>query len=152
MKHGLAAMLLALAAGGLAAQEKPAGAALYATHCVACHQADGQGAPGIAPPLAGNLARHASSGGGRDYLARVPLTGMVGAITVNGVRYTGNMPSFAALSDGEIAAVVAYVLQEFNGTASADWLNAEFVAQVRKQGGTPNDTHRARGRLAAAGS
>ena len=94
MRQLLSAALLVLAAAPLSAQDK-AGAGLYATHCVACHQVEAVGAPGVAPPLAGNIGRHASTAEGRAYLARVPLTGMVGAINVGGVRYVGNMPSFA---------------------------------------------------------
>ena len=57
------------------------------------------GAPGIAPPLAGILGKRMASEDGRNYVVRVPLTGMVGAITVDGVRYSGNMPAFQTLSD-----------------------------------------------------
>lgn len=145
----LAAGLALLVAGPLAAEEN--GAALYAAHCVACHQADAQGTPGIAPPLAGRLARHAESAAGREYVVRVPLTGMVGSITVDGVRYNSNMPSFAgSLSDAQVAAILGHVLREFNGVTAADWLGPEFVQAVRRQGGTPNDTHKLRTQLLAA--
>lgn len=153
MRQLFAACLLMLPAGVLLAQDsqgKP-GAGVYAAHCVACHQPEGQGAPGVAPPLAGNVGRHVVTPEGRNYLARVPLTGMVGTITVDGVRYIGNnMPSFAALSDADIASVVGYVLRDFNGIADISWLTPEFVASVRQTGGTPNETHKQRGRLAAA--
>jgi mono/diheme cytochrome c family protein len=145
----LAACLSLALSGHLAAQEID-GAALYAANCVACHQADAQGTPGIAPPLAGMLAKHAETPGGREYVVRVPLTGMVGGITVNGVRYNSNMPSFAALSDAQVAAILGHVLREFNGVAATDWLNPEFVQSVRRQGGTPNDTHKLRTQLFAA--
>lgn len=127
------------------------GAALYATHCQACHQADGQGTPSIAPPLAGRFGRHVATPDGRRYLARVPLTGMFGAITVDGQRYLGAMPSFATLADAEVAAVLAYVLRTFNGVADLGWLDPAFVADVRRGGGTPTETHALRGRLPAAG-
>lgn len=145
------ASLLLCAAGGLIAEEGSvrSGAELYAAHCIACHQAGGQGAPGIAPPLAGNVGRHAANPEGRAYVVRVPLTGMVGSITVDGVRYSGNMPAVAALGDAEVASVVGHVLRDFNGVADVSWLTAEFVAAVRKAGGTPNETYRLRGRLAA---
>jgi len=154
MRHLLIASLLLLNAGGLLAENvrSKAGAEVYAAHCVACHQSDGQGAPGVAPPLAGNVGRHVTSAEGRNYLTRVPLTGMVGTITVDGVRYMGNnMPSFATLSDSEIANVVGYVLHDFNGVADVDWLTPEFVASVRQSGGTPNETHKQRGRVSLAG-
>jgi len=154
MRRIFAACLLLLNTGALLAenaQGKP-GAAVYAANCVACHQPDGQGAPGVAPPLAGNVGRYVGSPEGRNYLARVPLTGMVGTITVDGVRYIGNnMPSFAALSDADIASVVGHVLRDFNGVADVDWLTPEFVASVRQTGGTPNETHKQRSRLVVAG-
>lgn len=153
MRQLFAACLLALNVGGLLAEDAPGkpGSGVYAAHCVACHQPDGQGAPGVAPPLAGNVGRHAASPEGRNYLARVPLTGMVGSITVDGVRYIGNnMPSFAALSDDDIASVVGYVLRDFNGVTDVTWLTPAFIAGVRQMGGTPNETHKQRGRLPAA--
>jgi hypothetical protein len=75
---------------------------------------------------------------------------MVGTITVEGIRYYGNMPSLATLSDTEIAAILGHVLRDFDGVADLAWLTPEFVAGVRKGGGTPNDTHKLRGRLPAA--
>jgi mono/diheme cytochrome c family protein len=153
MRQLFAACLLTLHAGVLLAVEtqgKP-GAAIYATHCVACHQPEGQGAPGVAPPLAGNIGRHVTSPEGRNYLVRVPLFGMVGTITVDGIRYLGNnMPSFIALSDADIAGVVGYVLREFNGVTDISWLTPGFVTSVRQAGGTPNETHKQRGRLPVA--
>ena len=149
MRQLLSAAFLMLAAAPLLAQDQT-GAGLYATHCVACHQVEAVGAPGIAPPLAGNIGRHASSEAGRAYLARVPLTGMVGTINVGGVRYTGNMPSFAKLTDAEIASVVAYLLATYEGIGDLAWLTPAFVATIRQAGGTPNETHKLRGRLPAA--
>jgi mono/diheme cytochrome c family protein len=153
MRALFVAGLLMLHTGGLLAEVLPGkpGAGLYVAHCVACHQPEGQGAPGVAPPLAGNVGRHAGNPEGRNYLARVPLTGMVGSITVDGVRYLGNnMPSFAALSDADIASVLGYVLRDFNGVADISWLTPDFVASVRQSGGTPNETYKQRGRLPAA--
>jgi len=153
MRQLFAAFLLALHAGVLFAEDAQgkAGAGIYATHCVACHQPEGQGAPGVAPPLAGNIGRHVASPEGRNYLVRVPLFGMVGTITVDGVRYLGNnMPSFVALSDANIAGVVGYALREFNGVTDISWLTPEFVASVRQAGGTPNETHKQRARLPVA--
>lgn len=152
MRRLFMACLLLLDTGVLLAGDAAGqpGAGVYATHCVACHQADGQGAPGIAPPLAGNVGRHAASEAGRNYVVRVPLTGMVGAITVDGVRYVGNMPSFAMLSDAEIASVLGHVLRDFNGVADLSWLTPEFVGSVRQSHGTPNETYKQRSRLPAA--
>ncbi len=142
------ALLLGLL-GTLPALADSEGARLYATHCVACHQADAVGAPGIAPPLAGVLGKRVASEEGRNYVVRVPLTGMVGAITVDGVRYSGNMPAFPTLGDGEVAAVLTHILGTYNGVSDLAWLTPEFVATVRKTGGTSNETHKIRSRVAA---
>jgi len=104
------ALITFAASGALRAD----GAALYATHCVACHQPDGNGAEGLAPPLTGVLAKRAKVPGGREYLAQVVVSGMVGTITSRGVKYNGNMPSAAALSDEELSEVLGYVLARFN--------------------------------------
>lgn len=148
MRLLLAAALLVGATGALAEVK---GEAIYAAHCVACHQPGGQGAPGVAPPLAANVARHAQSEAGRNYLVRVPLTGMVGTITVDGVRYLGNnMPSFAGtLGDAEIAAALRHILGDFNGQAELAWLTPDFVAAARQAGGSPNETYKLRGKLPA---
>lgn len=143
----LLATSLAGPAGALAQSGGDAGASLFASHCVACHQADGQGAAGIAPPLVGAPAHYAGSEAGRGYLVRVPLTGMVGKIVVNGQSYNSNMPSFASLGDADLAAVLGYVLRQFNAVADTAWLDAELVAGVRRQGGSPNETHKLRAKV-----
>ena len=150
MRQIFAAGFLLLNAGILFADEVPgtSGAEIYAAHCVVCHQVEAVGAPGIAPPLAGNIGRHAGSEAGRNYLVRVPLTGMVGAITVDGTRYNGNMPAAVALSDADIANVLGHLLREYNGVSDLAWLTPAFVGSLRKTGGTPNETHKQRGRLA----
>ncbi|WP_295007276.1 cytochrome c [uncultured Dechloromonas sp.] len=145
-----ASLALLAACGGALAQAD--GAALFAAHCQACHQPGAVGAPGIAPPLVGNIGRHAANEEGRRYLMRVALTGMIGSITVDGVRYTGNMPSFAvALSDAELAAVLRHVLAGYEKVADLAWLTPEQLAATRQAGGSPNETHKMRGRLPAGG-
>lgn len=148
IRHCLALGASLLFAGSLLAAD---GAALYSAHCQACHQPGGVGAPGIAPPLAGQLGRFAASEAGRQHLLRVPLTGMVGSITVDGVRYSGNMPSFASLSDAELLALLKHVLGTLDGVADLSWLTPARLAEVRAAGGSPNDTHKQRARLATGG-
>ena len=134
------------------AQAPADGAALFAAHCQACHQPGAVGAPGIAPPLVGNIGRHAANEEGRRYLLRVALTGMVGSITVDGVRYMGNMPSFAAtLNDAELAAVLRHVLGTYEKVTDLGWLTPEQLAAARQAGGSSNETYKMRGRLPAGG-
>jgi len=124
-----------------------AGAELYATHCVACHQAEGEGTPGIAPALAGTFGTRVADAAGRDFLAQTLISGMSGAIVVQGQRYNGNMPSFAALSDAELASIANYVLSAFN--ASSVELPAELFAATRRRAMAPNEVRKLRERVLA---
>ena len=54
------------------------GAALYAQHCATCHQADGSGTVGLAPPLKGEHWQRLGSD--RSYLAQVITHGLSGLI------------------------------------------------------------------------
>ena len=107
---------LALAGIGLGAQAAPAvdGAAVYATHCAACHQPDGAGALGLAPPLQGTLGQRLKVEAGRKYLTGVVTSGLAGKIESKGVSYNGIMPNWQQLSDAELAAVLNHVLTTFN--------------------------------------
>ncbi|AEB12580.1 c-type cytochrome [Marinithermus hydrothermalis] len=89
------------------------GEAVYAQQCAACHQATGEGVPGVFPPLKDN-PRLAD----RAYLARVIQEGLSGPIEVNGQTYTGAMPPFANLGGAELEALLDYLQVRF-GTASA---------------------------------
>jgi len=68
----------------------------YLLHCGGCHRPDGRGLPPTVPSLVGPLGAIAASPAGRDYIARVP-----GAAQ-------------APLSDEQLAAVLNWVLSEFN--------------------------------------
>lgn len=86
--------------------------------CVACHMADGNGAPGANPPLVGSEWVNEKEPG---RVIRIVLNGLTGPITVKGQSFNGNMvPWKDVLSDEEIAAVISYVRQnkEWGNTAS----------------------------------
>lgn len=85
-----------------------------------CHQEDAHGAAGVAPSLAGTLARHLDSADGKRYLAQILISGMAGPIDTEGHKFNGLMPSFRAdLSDADMAATINYVLATFNGVGNA---------------------------------
>lgn len=114
MRRGV---VLALTLGVGAFQPTAASAAdgeqLYAASCAACHQADGSGVPGLAPPLRGDVWRRLG-GNAREYLASVMVSGLVG-VPLDGQRYVAAMPSWSYLSDEELAAIGSFVLKKLNG-------------------------------------
>lgn len=100
------------------------GGRIYAANCAACHQAEGQGIPGVFPPVAGS-----------DYLmsnparaAGVVINGLSGPIEVNGVAYNGVMPA-AKLTDEQVANVVTYVMNSFGNKGTE--MTPSQVANVR---------------------
>jgi mono/diheme cytochrome c family protein len=140
---GTFALLTLAASGSLQAAD---GAGLYAANCVACHQPDGNGSEGLAPPLAGVLAKRAQSPNGREYLAQVLVSGMVGTITSRGVKFNGNMPA-ATLSDEELAAVMGYVLTTFNNVSQP--MPVELFGAARAKALTPSAVRQQRERVLA---
>ena len=70
------------------------GGALFAQNCAACHQSDGSGTVGLAPPLKGEHWQRL--GQERSYLANVITHGLSGLIVVNGQRFVSSMPAFAS--------------------------------------------------------
>ncbi|WP_395702015.1 c-type cytochrome [Aquabacterium sp.] len=103
------------------------GAAVYASRCVACHQASGAGLPGVFPPLAGSEW----VAGKETTLAALVLHGASGALTVKGSTYNGAMPAFGSqLQDAELAAVLTHVRSQWGNSAAP--VTADTVATVRK--------------------
>jgi mono/diheme cytochrome c family protein len=102
------------------------GKALFAAQCAACHQATGQGLPGVFPPLAGSEWVQ----GEPRVLANILLHGVTGPITVAGKNYEGAMPSFRQLGDAELAAVASYVRSAWGNQAAP--LPPSLFVQERK--------------------
>ena len=111
MKRLIIALVCSLAAGLAGAQD---GKVVYDTHCAACHQPDGAGALGLAPPLAGTLGKRLAVPEGRKYLTSIVIAGLAGKMESKGVIYEGLMPSWQQLPDAELAAVLNHVLTTFN--------------------------------------
>ena len=101
-------------------------------YCVTCHQATGQGIPGVYPPLAGSEWVN----GPEDRVIRILLGGLKGPVKVKGQEFSSAaMPSFGAagfnFSDEKIAAVLTYVRQEWGNKAPG--VDPAKVAQIRQQ-------------------
>ena len=95
----------------------------YVQFCATCHQTDGKGATRFFPPLAGNTsiqARNPSS------LIHVVLTGSATPQTVSS-PHVFSMPSYAVLSDQEIAEIVTFVRTRWGNRGSV-----VTAAQVHK--------------------
>jgi mono/diheme cytochrome c family protein len=80
---------------------------VFTKTCALCHQLSGLGQEGKAPPLVGSEWVLAPSA---DRIARVPLWGLTGPITVKGQEWNLTMTPFADNFDDEhIAAVLTYI-------------------------------------------
>jgi mono/diheme cytochrome c family protein len=108
------------------------GAELFAAHCAVCHQPNGQGIPGMFPPLADSVGDFIHSKDGRAYLVHVLSFGLNGPISVHGTYYNGVMQAWVHLSDDDIAQLLNHVLTNFNaGLLPRDF--APFTAREVKQ-------------------
>jgi len=121
-----AQQLLAQPTGDDAAARNARGEATFIGTCSACHQRDGRGLPGIFPPLAGSDFLMADV----DRSIRIVLEGLSGAVTVNNTSFNGTMPSFANLTDHEIADLLSYVRSHFGNQGSP--ITDSQVAVVRE--------------------
>ncbi len=139
MKRVLSVALLVCAS----AHAAPDGAALYAQHCAACHQGDGSGTVGLAPALKGE--HWARLGRDKSYAATVLLHGLSGPIMVNGQRFVGSMPAFAAQLDDESLAALASHLMALQ--ARSDSYSASDIKAVRQAGGSPPQSRERRSQL-----
>lgn len=101
------------------------GKTLYDANCLACHQMDGSGVPGLAPALAGN--KHVEEDAKK--LILVVLKGMEGELEVNGNYFNSVMPPQPHLSDNEIADILTYMRNSW--TNKADPVKPETVKEVR---------------------
>jgi mono/diheme cytochrome c family protein len=97
---------------------------LYKGACIACHEADGSGAPRIYPPLPGNANLQSAD---PSSTLRVILDGAQ-TITTPRAPNPGSMPAYARqLSDQEIADVTNYIRNSWGNAAPA-----VTPAQVKK--------------------
>ncbi|QBR03302.1 cytochrome c [Paraburkholderia pallida] len=112
----MSAMALAITASASFGQtvHYTAGQSTFGARCAVCHQAGGKGQDGLAPPLTRYPGRYAATPDGRQQLTATVLNGMYGEIAVQDKTYNFKMPSFASLSDEELAEVLNYVVFDLN--------------------------------------
>ena len=101
--------------------------------CAACHGADGNGVPNLAPPLAGSEWVT----GPVQNLIRIQLRGLIGPISVKGVDYNlvAPMAPMAYQTDDQIAAVLTYVRNSFGNKAPP--VTQDQVTPLRGEAGKP---------------
>ena len=104
------------------------GQVLYEDLCLRCHMPNGEGVPGVFPPLANS-----------DYLNDIEATiriikygGIKEDLVVNGVTYNGYMES-QGLSDDEITDVTNYILNSW-GNENKHVIDIIDVSKIK-----PND-------------
>jgi len=127
----------AVAAGPVQVDPVVLGKRLYTQNCLQCHQANGLGAPGAYPPLAGSEWVN----GTEERTVRILLAGLGGPIAVAGNQFGSMaMPAFgptgANWRDDRIAAVLTYVRQEWGNKSGP--VTAEQVAKIRAAASSRN--------------
>jgi mono/diheme cytochrome c family protein len=90
------------------------GKKVYENTCLACHQANGSGVPGMNPPL----KKSKWVVGDKKTLINIVLKGLDKEIEVNGETYSNTMPAVVNLNDQEIADALTYVRNSFGNKAS----------------------------------
>ena len=109
--------------------EMAMGADVFNKTCSACHQPNGLGKDGVAPPLVGSEWVMAP---GPNRIERIVLNGLTGPITVKGKDYNLTMPPWKDnFDDKHIAAVLSYVRNTWENKASH--VKPEQVAAARKE-------------------
>ena len=116
-------------------REYPKGAALFRSICQTCHNADGNGINGLAPPL--NKSDWVT--GDKSRLIKVILHGLSGPIKIGTKVYkapeiSGEMPGLASnsnFSDEDIAQVANYIRNSWAN--KGDKISRESVSNVREK-------------------
>ena len=109
--------------------------AIYQRACQSCHGEEGQGKPGLYPPLAGVDWVQAPR---PDRLIRIVLHGLMGPIQVNGKPWTTPtpfMPGHAAtLRDEEIAQLLTWLRRSMGNDAPPVSLSAVSAIRAADDG------------------
>ena len=110
---------------GALAASKERGKQVYLEQCLACHQVDGTGVPGMNPPL----TQTKWVLGDKTTLVQIVLKGMTGDVEINGETFRNVMAPHSELTDQQIADVLTYVRSSFGNNAKA--ITAAEVKAIR---------------------
>jgi mono/diheme cytochrome c family protein len=101
------------------------GKQIYSTICVACHQPNGAGMAGLAPPLVDSEWVL----GQPDKIIRIVTQGLSGPVEVRGTKWELEMPGLPIFSDDQIAGILTYIRREWEHGGSP--VEPSFVTNVR---------------------
>jgi mono/diheme cytochrome c family protein len=87
------------------------GKMIYSSHCLSCHQADGQGVANTSPPLDKKIVS-----GDKKNLIEILIRGQIKK--EGGEVYQHGMPPDPGMKDQEIADVLTYIRNSFGNKAS----------------------------------
>lgn len=104
------------------------GKQVYMQYCVACHQLDGGGVPGLNPPL----EKTAFVLGNKGKLVKIIIKGMNTHEEIEGETYTNVMPPFGYLKDQQVSDVITYIRNSFGNKATAATLAEVKAARIKK--------------------
>lgn len=104
-----------------------AGSKVYMASCAICHQPQGQGLGGLAPPIAGSEW----ATGDPERLVLVALHGVRGRLRAAEVEFDGEMPPQSHISDADLAAALTYVRRAFGHHSSC--IEPEQVKALRER-------------------
>lgn len=110
------------------------GKGLYSLTCGACHQPNGTGAEGMAPPLVNSEWVLGSD----ERLARIILHGVKGPITVNGQKWDMEMPGLPFFDDEQIASIMTYLRREWEHTGNP--VTPDTVKKIREATGDRSES------------
>src|SRR5690606_2832780 len=102
----------------------------YEMICLNCHQANGQGLPGLYP----SLVKNDRVNGDAEPLIKILLHGLTGPIHVNAKPFAQTAPvpmPPAGLNDEQNAAVLTWLRSGFGNSAPP--VTAAWVAETRKR-------------------
>jgi mono/diheme cytochrome c family protein len=112
-----------------AARLRALGRQVFDKSCTVCHQPNGLGKEGTAPPLAGSEWVQAPGG---DRIARIALNGLTGPISVKGQEWNLTMvPWRDNFTDDQIAAVLSYIRSQWGNKAGP--IDPKVVAAARAE-------------------
>ncbi len=103
------------------------GKIVYETYCLPCHQANGMGVPKMNPPL----VKTKWVLGDKTILINILLKGLNDPIEIDDEEYFNPMPAHDFLSNGQIAAVLSYVRNNFGNKAES--ITVQEVKDVRNK-------------------